>query len=349
MAVFLVVGCQWITGAKERTLVPDGPPCMSQSDCDGGVCLFEGCRTACSHDGDCAPGWRCLQTALGSPACVREEALTCDGSCPKGSECFENKCRASCNLGTLSCIDGYACVGTVCIDRASLEASTAEASSSGAGGANQGGNGGGGRGGDGTGGSAPGGGGGGTLDAGNMVADASEGGASGPCANGKKDGTETDVDCGGTACPKCDDGLRCKVGTDCDDGTCGTDLLCGPHRWIFTQGACYVLLVRNGVVVESESSPQSVDCDPAPPQPRVRATDKLLVYARNPPNHAVDANVDPPPSYYLSRCAGALTTRQELLGELNNSTGWVMSAEIDFAFPYFSMSRACPTAAVYTF
>jgi hypothetical protein len=37
------------------------------------------------------------------------------------------------------------------------------------------------------------------------------------------------------------------------------------------------------------------------------------------------------------------------LAELNNSNGWVMSPEIDFAFPFFTMSKACPTAAVYTF
>jgi hypothetical protein len=337
--MLLAVGCQWITGAKERTLALDGPPCLSSSECDGGVCLFDGCKSVCSRDGDCSPGWRCLQTTLGA-ACVREEALTCGDSrtCPEDTKCFENKCRTTCEFGALNCIDGYACVGTVCIDHASLEASMSGAGGGGMGGAGA----------AGTAGTAIGGSGG-SLDAGNMIVDASEGGASGPCANGRKDGTETDVDCGGTTCPKCDDGLRCKVNTDCDYGTCGTDLACGPHPWLFSQGACYILLVRNGTVVESESSPESVDCDTAPPQPRPRATDKILVYARNPPNHVVDANVDPPPPYYFSRCAGTLTTRQQLLAELNNSTGRLMSPEIDFAFPFFTMSRACPTAAVYTF
>jgi hypothetical protein len=351
MALFLAVGCQWITGAKERDFVPDGPPCSSSLDCDGGVCVLEACRSVCHSNGECPAGSQCLPTSLGPPACVRVENLACggDNSCFGGTQCTDGRCRAPCEPGTLRCLDGYACVGAVCIDNTSLDSSAIEASMNGAGGTNEGG-GAGSRGGAGMGGSAMGGGGGGPVDAGQMVADASDGAVSGPCGNGRKDGTETDVDCGGSSCPKCEDGLRCKVGTDCDFGTCDTNFLCGPHVWVFTQGACYVLLVRNGVVVESESSPQSVDCDPDPPRPRVRSvTDKVLVYARNPPNHAVDGNVDPPPTYYFSRCAGALTTRQELLAELNNSAGRVMSPEIDFAFPYFTMSKACPIAAVYTF
>jgi hypothetical protein len=34
-----------------------------------------------------------------------------------------------------------------------------------------------------------------------------------------KNGTETDVDCGGS-CPKCATGLSCKAATDCTDGVC---------------------------------------------------------------------------------------------------------------------------------
>jgi len=108
------------------------------------------------------------------------------------------------------------------------------------------------------------------------------------------------------------------------------------------------LLVRNGVIVDSESSPESVDCDPQLPILRPRANDKILVYARNPPNHQVDGTADYGPFYYYSRCAAALTTRQQLLAELNNPNSWDMSPELPM-IPFFGMNKACPTAAVYKF
>jgi hypothetical protein len=40
------------------------------------------------------------------------------------------------------------------------------------------------------------------------------------CTNGKLDGTETDIDCGGSSCAPCADGRTCKVGADCVDGVC---------------------------------------------------------------------------------------------------------------------------------
>lgn len=40
------------------------------------------------------------------------------------------------------------------------------------------------------------------------------------CNNGTLDQDETDVDCGGMSCNGCDDGRRCKTGTDCSNGVC---------------------------------------------------------------------------------------------------------------------------------
>lgn len=40
------------------------------------------------------------------------------------------------------------------------------------------------------------------------------------CADGKKNGKETDIDCGGPTCPACVDGKTCKSGTDCSSGVC---------------------------------------------------------------------------------------------------------------------------------
>jgi hypothetical protein len=38
------------------------------------------------------------------------------------------------------------------------------------------------------------------------------------CANGREDGTETDVDCGGHGCPACADSQRCYEDLDCGQG-----------------------------------------------------------------------------------------------------------------------------------
>ncbi|WP_438022257.1 hypothetical protein [Sorangium sp. So ce233] len=44
------------------------------------------------------------------------------------------------------------------------------------------------------------------------------------CANGQKDGLETDVDCGGTLCDRrCDDGQSCAVNEDCAGMPCALD------------------------------------------------------------------------------------------------------------------------------
>src|SRR6185503_13557717 len=38
--------------------------------------------------------------------------------------------------------------------------------------------------------------------------------------DGVKNGTETDVDCGGGGCPACDPGKTCSMGTDCTSQIC---------------------------------------------------------------------------------------------------------------------------------
>ena len=54
------------------------------------------------------------------------------------------------------------------------------------------------------------------------------GGAGGGCqVNGIEDGEETARDCGGPACPPCDDGKTCEVGADCASEVCAAGL-CQP-------------------------------------------------------------------------------------------------------------------------
>ena len=46
------------------------------------------------------------------------------------------------------------------------------------------------------------------------------------CVNGVKDQDETDVDCGGAACPKCVEFKACNVNTDCATGWCRDQMKC---------------------------------------------------------------------------------------------------------------------------
>lgn len=40
------------------------------------------------------------------------------------------------------------------------------------------------------------------------------------CADGKRNGTETDIDCGGGSCATCSNSKLCRTGTDCTSGFC---------------------------------------------------------------------------------------------------------------------------------
>lgn len=54
------------------------------------------------------------------------------------------------------------------------------------------------------------------------------------CDDGKKNGDETDVDCGGLNCGKCTDGKACGTGDDCNSTFCVDGVCCGDA----CEGAC---------------------------------------------------------------------------------------------------------------
>lgn len=69
-----------------------------------------------------------------------------------------------------------------------------------------------------------------------------QGGSSSPpppvtCSDGIKNGTETDVDCGGK-CSRCTDGRTCSVANDCVSGTCtgGTCVTCADKQLCGSDG-----------------------------------------------------------------------------------------------------------------
>jgi hypothetical protein len=77
------------------------------------------------------------------------------------------------------------------------------------------------------------------------------------CTDGIRDGTETDIDCGGSSCPKCANGKTCGVGSDCSSGTC-TGGICSPPGNVtatlnvFTDwggGYCATIRVTNGAAM----------------------------------------------------------------------------------------------------
>ena len=54
------------------------------------------------------------------------------------------------------------------------------------------------------------------------------------CTDGIKNGNETDVDCGGSclSIKKCDDGLRCKIESDCNSGVCTLNMCQGECSYL---------------------------------------------------------------------------------------------------------------------
>src|SRR5260221_3208578 len=168
-----------------------------------------------------------------------------------------------------------------------------------------------------------------------------KGACGGPCHNGKKDGTETDVDCGGTDCPKCDDGKKCTQVSDCASGTCnscvggclpcmsGGACECGSAP-LSIGDACYVLLVRAGSVCESASS--QVLCAPAPPSFRPRPNDITLVYVKNPPGQSVSvlSNAMAELPTWSARCTAELQTRDDVLAQLTATWGPSTTPDPDF-------------------
>ena len=65
----------------------------------------------------------------------------------------------------------------------------------------------------------------------------------GKCNDYLKNGDETDIDCGGAACPKCKDGKACKAAADCVSGICKNgSCACKPNAC----GGCAILKPAHG-------------------------------------------------------------------------------------------------------
>lgn len=81
--------------------------------------------------------------------------------------------------------------------------------------------------------------------------DANEGGAS--CTNNVKDGTETDVDCGGASCPACADGRTCILAADCKSLACSAGT-CGTRAWTVESNGNNVVIPGNQTWIDLAAS-----------------------------------------------------------------------------------------------
>lgn len=107
------------------------------------------------------------------------------------------------------------------------------------------------------------------------------------CTDGKKDGKETDIDCGGPTCPACTYGKTCKKGTDCSSGVC-------------VNGYCQLPSCIDGVKNGNEAG---VDCGgPCKPCPRKPISGIGNITARpvqiyNPPPSQIQGPPSTTPTY----------------------------------------------------
>jgi hypothetical protein len=78
-----------------------------------------------------------------------------------------------------------------------------------------------------------------------LVACSKSSGPTPDCSNYKRDGNETDVDCGGSICGACGTGKTCKVDRDCISKLCNSD------------GRCNAATCSDGIKNGSETD---IDC-----------------------------------------------------------------------------------------
>jgi len=331
MLVLCAHGCQWITGASERDLAPGKPTC------DGGACLGSGGDSGKdSSGGSGGEAGRDSGSDSGNDSeTPTDSGALCDGGLAlddKGN-CQQKICGPDAQVVSIPdpddvpsdepCRHGQ-CIGSVPALANQPPGTPCE--------------------------------GGFCNEAGICITQ---------CNNTMQDGDEVDVDCGGAKCPRCDDGKTCKADGDCVSGMCNVctspvecdfcnsncqDATCGPPPHL-VEGACAVILWRDGVVVESQSTPTLCDTNARRVQLRP-AFDTAYAYLKHPPNNelAVTATfADYRPRAWYARCVGDFGTRQELVAAIEafqSLPDWVEGSTQPDAGTV-QMSFSCATAALY--
>jgi Cys-rich repeat protein len=176
--------------------------CVADSDCaSGSTCLTGQCRLKCVSDNDCTPHKQLCDFKNG--ACVD---CTADAACAALEYCAAGSCKPDvCAQGVKSCVSGAVIECTA--NGGGILAPVActagkECVKSG-------------------------------TSASCEIPRLPDGGLPLPasCSDGKKNGDETDKDCGGATCKKCGDGALCAVAGDCTSTVCTAScsgVLCFP-------------------------------------------------------------------------------------------------------------------------
>jgi hypothetical protein len=206
-----VADCSLSAGKCNKTVCASGS-CELEPLPLGTVCGANG--EQCGASGSCCESCVSMGMSCGSSSNSCGESLDC-GSCATGQICHSNSCCApkqcvanACGSqsdgcgGTItcpSCPGGQICYSDQCCTPKSCGAGSCGSQSDGCGG---------------------------TISCGSCApGDSCSSGTCG-CANGSKNTSETDVDCGGVCATKCAQGLKCLAGSDCTTGYCVDGVCC---------------------------------------------------------------------------------------------------------------------------
>ena len=190
--------CQSGVCTNQKCAAPtcsDGVKNGTETDVDcGGTCHPCAAGQACVKGTDCASGTCTNQRCLPPPNCMDgkqdgdETDVDCGGSaCPPCGDGKACRMRGDCASGL--------CLNNVCIASGGDAGAAPDLSMA--------------------------------AKDGDMAATSSDMATAMTCMDGKKDGQETDVDCGGPMCPKCDTGRKCVAAADCQSGRCSKVGQCG--------------------------------------------------------------------------------------------------------------------------
>jgi hypothetical protein len=173
--------------------------CLTAADCDdsyGGTCSVKACK-----DGYCQGEPKPAGTSCGAQGQICNDNGSCCSTCQSnGYECGTTSDGCGGSLSCGSCATGQVCQGgQCCLPKTCTAGVSCGTQSDGCGG---------------------------TITCGTCPAgDQCSGGVCG-CVNGVQNGSETDVDCGGSCAKKCASAQSCLAGSDCTTGACAEGICC---------------------------------------------------------------------------------------------------------------------------
>jgi hypothetical protein len=202
----LVLGTALLLACSGGTNPPPGKACFMNSECQNPlVCTFGKCHAACAEARDCPTAQLCVKGPTGNVC-----QLPAESHCTTGAECAaplvcgpDGTCRSDCSADSRCPTPSQRCLSElVCAEPEELDSSGNQLKNA-----------------------RP------AADAGaaDAAPDLAPDVVAATCTDRMQNGSETDVDCGGS-CPACPLTKSCKAATDCASGPCidGKCLECAP-------------------------------------------------------------------------------------------------------------------------